>query len=287
MASAPQIPTGSAAHWSEKAAATAWVALITALLTVVATIVKACLDAESARTTARALADLARRYGVDPATLGVPIPRFQWPFVTIVAGSATVLAAIVALVAANHRDSRAAVDRSPRDLAGCLHILHAWVLKRKGIAAERQEEALRAFRLTLHVVVDEERYQQVVNYVGGPPDKAKCAGRIWSTKMGLVGRVIRYGTSDPMLMSSMSDGEGFLAELVKDYGYSREEARDLTPGRRSAMVVPITKEGGAVIACVYADSSEVGWFSEEIQEIMVAGTEAVASFARVRYHGTS
>jgi hypothetical protein len=188
------------------------------------------------------------------------------------------LATIYAFVRAWRRDADAARDKSPRDLVGCLHVLRKLVIHRKGLADSQATSD--AFRITIHAI-DGQNYQQLVGYVGGAPDKTRMAGRVFAASIGVVGCVAR--TRDPLIMKSpKKDQTEFVADLVRNWGYSRGQAESLTPGRWTAMGVPIVHEDGSVIAVVYADSSADDWFSEEIQELMIAGTEGIASFIRVR-----
>jgi hypothetical protein len=280
VALAPRFPTGRKPTWSDRLAVPAMITLMAAFVTLVFTSVKARDDARAASATELKFAQLSRKCGIDPASAALAQSPFVWPWQSIVGAAFTTLSAFIGLVSAARRDSNTVIDRSPRDLQGCLYLLYDQIIQRKGLA--QNDETRRAFRVTIHVIKGEE-FEQVLDYVGGDGGGGG-AGRKWPTTVGLVGLLLRLESTEPMVIAVPSDDpEAYINELVAKFGYARPEAKKLSPGRRASMVLPFTDDKGKVNACVYADSSDLNWFSKEIQELMVNGTEAIASFIRLRY----
>lgn len=115
--------------------------------------------------------------------------------------------------------------------------------------------------------------EQIISYIGGdggPP------GRRSSVKSGIIGLAARIG--DPIVSSTDQDGHQFVEEMVQEWGYTREEARALTPGRRSWLAMPITDTGdGPVVGVVYVDSVSTNLVDDAgLQEICWQCTQTLA-----------
>lgn len=133
-------------------------------------------------------------------------------------------------------------------------------------------------RTTIHRVVSgdggAQEVEQLLPYVGGtgsPP------GRTFSVRSGIIGKAVRERSV--FAASRVSpDYEALLAELVRDWSYTMEDARKLSPDRRSWMAVPIPVEGGPVVAVVYLDSSEPDFFVADVQRVVLEACAGITSY---------
>lgn len=140
-------------------------------------------------------------------------------------------------------------------------------------------------RATFHRVVppldEPEKIEQIIPYVGSQDDGM---GRVFLISTGITGRAIRRQT--PITMSSMarSDAE-HRASLVEDWGYTEAQARALSPGRISAVALPVLDVTGRhVLGVIYLDSSERDIFEgPDIQQMLMITCDAVSDFVTQRY----
>lgn len=140
-------------------------------------------------------------------------------------------------------------------------------------------------RGTFHRVVpplsDPERIEQVISYVGS---SGGGEGRESAIGAGITGRAIRRRM--PQVMSSTAGTEKeHRAELIADWGYTEAKAAALTPGRYSAMAIPILdKNGRQTLGVVYLDAGDRAVFElEDVQQIIGVGCEAISEFVTKRY----
>jgi hypothetical protein len=78
------------------------------------------------------------------------------------------------------------------------------------------------------------------------------------------------------------DFEGFIRELVREWGFTEEDARALSPDRRSWMAVPIVGRKG-VVAVVYLDSSAPDFFEQPVRELVLKACAGFASYTLDAY----
>lgn len=142
-------------------------------------------------------------------------------------------------------------------------------------------------RITVHAVrrrrwLDEPfEFQQLTNYVGG---HQTGFARTHSARPGIIGLVARYRQPFAMVRTSDND-EKFLEEMVLNWAFTWDEAKALSPDRRSWMAVPLTDgTDGPVVAVVYLDSKQDDFFGEDLQERIVDQSIALAERLRDRYN---
>lgn len=127
-------------------------------------------------------------------------------------------------------------------------------------------------RATVHRVVPPrkrhavpEHLEQLLPYVGG---KGGAGGRRFSIRSGVIGKAAR--AKAPFSSTRKSDGHpDFVRELVHDWCYTDEDARSVTPDRQSWMAVPVLMANGTVGVVVSLDSSVPGFFTDEVQAIVL------------------
>jgi hypothetical protein len=168
---------------------------------------------------------------------------------------------------------------SPRDLNAAVHATYAGVAHR--IKLSEATKARNGLRICMHRVAAQDEYlEQCTPYVGG---KGRPPGRRFSIRSGIIGKVALSGHPH-VACRSCSDNEAFIRELATDWHYPIDEARTLTSDRQTWMGVPLKDHNDQVVAVVYFDSNQKGFFSEDVQEgiIEVCGT-VLATFVRHRY----
>lgn len=105
----------------------------------------------------------------------------------------------------------------------------------------------RSFRFTLHVrdVLLNDSYRQLVNYVGADQGRA---GRVFSTRRGIVGLVWRLETSTFLCRSYTSQ------DLIEKWGMTSSEARATRKDKKAYLAVLLRSEIDEPLGILYADS---------------------------------
>ncbi len=167
-------------------------------------------------------------------------------------------------------------------LIGCLHVLYAAVSKRAGI--EPREDG--KLRVTIHRIVpppekgqSPQELEQLLPYVGGT---GSAPGRTFSIRSGVIGKAARERIAFAAARQS-EDYEQFLAELVRNWSYTEDDARRLSPDRRSWMAVPVFGDGPAPVAVVYLDSNDRTFFTTELQQVIVEACSGITSYVSEAY----
>lgn len=167
-------------------------------------------------------------------------------------------------------------------LFGALHVLHSAV---RGCAG-REDLPDGTLRVTIHRVVPHakkrgaaEELEQLLPYVGG---RGSHPGRTFSIRSGIIGKAVRERTA--FAASRRNDDHAqFLAELVRDWSYTEEDARALSSDRRAWMAVPIFGSDSSVVAVVYLDSNEREFFGGDLQRFIVEVCEGIATYISETY----
>ncbi len=164
-----------------------------------------------------------------------------------------------------------------------LQVLFTAVCATAGITnAERDKGKL---RLTIHRVVaggkrdPPEELEQMLSYVGGP---GNAAGRRFSIRSGIIGKAARRASA-LVAQRENRDYDGFVGELVRDWAYPEHDARRLSPDRHAWMAVPIIGTAKEVLAVVYLDSSDPGFFTDAVQDLILSGCRGIAEFTMEAY----
>lgn len=212
----------------------------------------------------------------DPArrTLGVWLAA-----ATVWLLAASVIKVLHAL--AQDRDRKRTQDYD--GLAAALEVLHSTVRGRTGLGPHGDG----MLRVTIHRVVPARKkgrapqeLEQLLPYVGARSPGGK--GRTFSIRSGIIGRAVREKAAIAATRVS-EDYEAFLGELIRDYAYTEEDARALSPDRRSWMAVPILGNRDAPIAVVYLDSALPEFFTAEVQQLVMDACRGIAVYTREAY----
>jgi putative methionine-R-sulfoxide reductase with GAF domain len=143
-----------------------------------------------------------------------------------------------------------------------------------------------ALRITIHRVTDPDRdgaepgqLEQLLPYIGGlggPPR------RVFSIRAGVIGLAVR--DKDAVAVNRKSDGHAdFVRELIKEWGYLEDEARAVSPDRQAWMAVPMLSAANIPLAVVSLDSSIPGFFSAEIQKVIVGCCRGLSAYIQEAY----
>ncbi|HET7461530.1 MAG TPA: hypothetical protein VFJ82_09775 [Longimicrobium sp.] len=187
------------------------------------------------------------------------------------------IANLVKVLNAHAQDAEQAKKQEHPGLAGALHAVHGAISGRLGLT----REDLGRLRMTIHGVVPPQRkgqsseeIEQLLPYVGG---RGSEAGRRFSIRSGITGKAVRECA--PFAASRRSeDYTEFIRELVSDWAYTEDDARKLSPDRRSWMAVPIFGSRGSVAGVVYCDSNERDFFTDEVRMLIVHACDGITAY---------
>jgi hypothetical protein len=191
-------------------------------------------------------------------------------------------------VRSHYKDAREAARRSPRDLEGCLHTLHAAVLAMRDLRYD--DKSIAKLRVTLFRVVEsQDLAEQILPYVGGG---GGAEGTKVSRRSGIVGRAILRGQPAGTIRDGSFDD--YVSLLVNEYATPIEEARQLDDGRFAFVAIPLNDPStGRVVGVVYMDSPDRTFFSrpghprdlvsEVFVQKIVGACAGLLAYAALRY----
>jgi GAF domain-containing protein len=192
------------------------------------------------------------------------------------------LASVIKVLHAHAQDRERKRMEEHSGLRGALWVLYETLRNAAGL----DKVGDGTLRVTIHRVVppnkksaSAELLEQVLPYIGGkggPPD------RTFSVRSGVIGKAARERVAITASRQA-EEYQDFLKQLVGDWSYTEEEARTLSPDRRSWMGVPILSAGTTAIAVVYLDSSVQDFFSAEIQQLIVNACGGIAAYTMEAY----
>lgn len=176
---------------------------------------------------------------------------------------------------------------SIHELRGCLMTLDAVLLGPDLDPARRTAVGL---RLTIHIPDGEDSLVQALDYVGDQRLPAGGGvGRRLSSNVGIVGRAYRQAQLDPDAPQSiLSDSretenyDAFLDQMIREYGFAPDVARQLNPATMSWAAVAISTRG-TVEGVLYCDSKVADFFSDSRKEDILHATAGIAYFVGLRY----
>lgn len=200
-----------------------------------------------------------------------------------IGGAWLLVASVMKVVHAIKQDRKETRAKDHTGLTGALRVLHAAVLAHCGVS-ENKDGVLRA---TLHRVVpsavkeaDPEFLEQLVPYVG--VSSSRGVGRRFSVRSGIIGRAVRSGRPTSAAREN-SDRALYMKELVELWGYTEPDAQQINSDRMSWMAIPLRGRGNEVVGVVYLDSDQSGFFTPDVQELIVVSCEAVATYIDEAY----
>jgi hypothetical protein len=208
-------------------------------------------------------------------------PRWWWWTLAACAGGALVVQFFKTRSAFREQ----AKKDSTHELQGCLQTLETVLLGPDLEPAKRLEAGL---RLTVYVPYNDDTLEQAMEYVGDHRTPGKTAGRKQKTSLGVVGRAYRDAISNPAKHESFSDArmqpdyEAFLSQMIREYGYSREEAKKLNELTHSWFAFAIVADG-TVEGVLYCDSRKADFFTAARQEDIRHAIVGIAYFVHLRY----
>lgn len=188
--------------------------------------------------------------------------------------SVCVLSILRAIVVYRHE----AKKESLHELEGCLMIIHAILAEDDTLDCQKET----GLRLTVHVAISDHQLQQVLDYVGDERG-GFTAGRVSPIRSGIAGHV--YRTREAFAAERFEEGyEGYVSELIRDWGYIEKDARKLSPSTRSWMAVPLIAPSTSKIqGILYLDSTDRSFFTATRQRLVINAADGVARFVARRY----
>lgn len=188
------------------------------------------------------------------------------------------LASIVKVLHAAAQDRQRARGRDYDGLCGSLWVLYEAVRSAAGTSSVGDG----ALRVTIHRVVDASRVEhleQLLPYIGGMGGPPR---RVFDVRSGAIGLAVRK--KDVVEVSRKSNGHAdFVRELVRDWGYTEDEARAISADRQAWMAVPMLSAKNVPLAVVSLDSSIPGFFSPEIQNVVLGCCRGLGAYILEAY----
>lgn len=172
---------------------------------------------------------------------------------------------------------------STHELQGCLHTLETILL-----GPDMANRAAAGLRLTIHRPDGRGSLEQVMEYVGNRRATDKTVGRKLPETVGVIGQAYREAQLDPGKLEVFHDfrtgpdHDAFVAQMVRDYSFSRKAAERLHPATMSWVAIAIPNEGG-VEGVLYCDSKQADFFTDARKEDILHATAGIAYFIGLRY----
>lgn len=189
---------------------------------------------------------------------------------------------ILKIANAGSQDREAKAVDEHLGLKAAIRVLYGTIL-----FTTRTKEGDGNLRLTIHRVVEpptkgrgSAELEQMLPYLGDQPKK--FAPRRFPIQSGIIGKAAREKAA---LAASRQneDYEAFINELVTYWSYTDVDARALSAGRKSWMAVPILGPDGETRAVVYLDSSDADFFTDVVQDLILAGCQGITAYTREAY----
>lgn len=188
-----------------------------------------------------------------------------------------VLASVIKVLhaAAQDRDRKRVEDYD--GLRGALCVLYETVRRAAGVETTGDG----TLRVTIHRVVLPEKkgvaaetLEQLLPFIGG---KGGPAGRTFSIRSGVIGQAAREKAAVAVNRESQGHPE-FVQELIRDWAYTEEDARDISSDRQAWMAVPIVIANSEVTAVVSLDSSIRGFFTDQVQHVVIGCCKGMTDY---------
>jgi hypothetical protein len=166
----------------------------------------------------------------------------------------------------------------PHDLASSLHALQAILL-----AGRVPSDPDPRLRLTIHVPVEPDKLEQVLDYVGDERG-GKTAARVFSVHSGIIGRAFREKKACVGRRKN-DDYVSYVRELVEDWGYTEAEARKVNPASKAWFAVPLFNhlDQQKVEGIVYLDSVDQDFFTEDKKWLIMGACAGIARYVAHKY----
>ena len=176
------------------------------------------------------------------------------------------------------KDQKEAETRKQMTLLGATQVLCQLLRNEKGLPSSVNDGKI---RVTIHrVELDSSEHggqiQQMLPYVGG---SGGSAGRFFSIKSGIIGKVVR--TKQAYSDSRQTGVYGtYKEELIQKWGYTEQEAVERQTDRLSWMAVPLfgqrnPQASEEVIGVIYIDADTPDFFDEETQKFVISGCSGI------------
>jgi hypothetical protein len=198
----------------------------------------------------------------------------------------SVLFSVVALGAlklaqSRYKDAKDDHRDSPRDLRGCLHVIHRIIAGHKRVQAPPEGW----LRITIHRVLDNgNELEQIVPYIGAHDTKPSSAGRRFSIHAGLIGRVAREGKISAYTRPQDMNFEEWQRWLVEHTAMTPSQAAQTRPDRFDFLGMPIRDPEGNVAGVLYLDSQRPKFFDAPTVAIVAHGCAGLAKWIDERYY---
>ena len=189
------------------------------------------------------------------------------------AGGSLALVACVSLILgiskALMKHQKQSQVESPKPLDAVLHTVHS--LLTNGPSAAKKEHGLRIC-VFVPIPNDPEHVHQLTNYVGTATEHG--AGKKISCRSGIVGEALR---SNRLAYSLLPKGQSLVEFLVRDFGFTKDEAMNVRENSKSWAGIPVASDG-KVVAVIFADSTDKDFWNATRRRIIEASAIGVAEY---------
>lgn len=179
-----------------------------------------------------------------------------------------------------HKARREDDRQSPSDVYACCAMMYA------GLQLIHKPGPNDGLRITVYRVHEAPKgkkdkdgcLEQLIPYAGGVGGQV---GRRFPLQCGVIGRVVRTG--EPVGATRVSkDIEEFWREMQGEWGFMRDEAKNLDLSRWSWFAVPML-EKRRVVGVVYLDAAEPLYFHDERKAAIMEYVSAMTEYVLRRY----
>ena len=203
----------------------------------------------------------------------------------LMAGIAWLVVVTVIKVANEVAETKEAKKKQQHEgLRGAVRVLYSMLMAQAGLEESRDGQ----LRITIHRVIPPEEkpkrgeeLEQILPYFGSNDNGLH---RRFSVSVGIIGRMVREKEKEPLFATRENeDPSAFIKELVRNWGFTEVDARNVSSDRRTWLAVPVTSNEKEVIAVIYLDSNQRDFFTKPIIQSVVNGCEGIVSYIREKY----
>lgn len=159
-----------------------------------------------------------------------------------------------------------------------LKVMQKAVSQRSAVVLGTEEVRIAAYRV-VPPIKNPGQVEQLIDTLGGA---IGTAGRRFPVGQGITGRAIRTGDLMRLHRPAGETSESYVNMLKAEYGYTAQEANEVSKDRRSMLAVPITGSGGDTVAVLYLDSVKCDVFDADVVDCVLACTQGVRAYLSER-----
>lgn len=159
-----------------------------------------------------------------------------------------------------------------------LKVMQKAVSQRQANLLGTEEVRIAAYRV-VPPIGNPRQVEQLIDTLGGA---SGTAGRLFPVGQGITGRAIRTGDLMRLHRPADETSESYVNMLKAEYGYTAQEANEVSKDRRSMLAVPIAGSSGDTVAVLYLDSVKCDVFDDDVVSCVLACSNGVRGYLSER-----